>query len=323
MARKLTQQQHRRIQSLHEKRTKMFKPDEGTLKGAVHEGLLITHHGRNALIETMNRDLLPCHVRQNLMQIVTGDRVLWQANDSGDAVIVGILPRETVYTRQASGQGRPLAANITCLVIVFAPEPTPTPGLLDKYLVAAELSTLKIILILNKCDLLPNIPELIEQVAAYRALGYPVLEISTLNETGFETLNQALKDEVSVVVGQSGVGKSSLVKRLLPHKEIEIGAISHLTGFGRHTTSHSCFYHLPEGGAIIDTPGVRDMVLGDLTPLQIQRGFIECRGLIGQCRFRDCTHSHEPECAIVQAVECGKISAARYKRLLEFQGSSL
>ncbi|NNM59836.1 MAG: ribosome small subunit-dependent GTPase A [Legionellales bacterium] len=318
MTRKLTHQQQRRIATLHDKRRTATQTDEEALIGEIQTGLLIVRHGRSAFVENDVGELIHCHLRQNLADVVAGDQVCWQATVNGGnrGVIVAVLPRKTVYTKLANAEGKVLAANMTCLVVVFAPEPCPTPGLLDKYLIAAELSLLKTIFVLNKCDLLPDFP--LSDLDIYRDLGYPILEISTLNGTGFDKLQDALRSEISLIVGQSGVGKSSLIQRLLPESDIRIGAISEATGFGRHTTSSARFYHLSEGGAIIDSPGVRNRELGSLTQRQVELGFIECRDLIGQCKFRDCTHEHEPGCAVIEAMKTGKMSVVRYERLLSF-----
>lgn len=315
MTRKLTHQQQRRIAMLHDKRRIETKSDDETFVGEMQAGLLIVRHGRSAYVENEAGELIHCHLRQNLADVVAGDIVCWQVNNEA-GVIVAVMPRKTVYTKQVNGQGKVLAANMTCLVVVFAPEPCPTPGLLDKYLIAAELSSLKTIFVLNKCDLLSKFPLL--NLDIYRDLGYPILEISTLSGAGINELRATLSSEVSLIVGQSGVGKSSLVQHLLPESSIRVGAISEATGFGRHTTSSARYYHLPDGGAIIDSPGVRNRELGSLTPHQILLGFIECRDLIGQCKFRDCTHVHEPGCAVIGAVKSGKMSKIRYELLLLF-----
>jgi ribosome biogenesis GTPase len=317
MARKLTHQQQRRVKSLQEKRQQVLTTDE-TLIGQPQNGLLIMRHGRNAVVESADGEIITCHLRQNLQNMVAGDRVIWQTDASGGGVITAVMPRQSVFTKTISGEGKPLAANISCLVIVFAPEPAPTPGLLDKYLLAAELLKLKAILVLNKCDLMAKLPNINEQLNLYQALGYPILQISTVNGYGMAELKTILQHETSVVVGQSGVGKSSLINALLPDSDVRVGEISEVTRFGKHTTSNARLYHLPSGGYIIDSPGVRDIDLGVLTPMQVQQGFIECRDLIGQCKFRDCSHQHEPDCAVRDAVECGKMDNKRYQSFLEF-----
>lgn len=318
MARKLTHQQQRRVKSLQEKRHSQVSTGDDILIGQPQNGLLIMRHGRSALVENAEGEIITCHLRQNLQNMVAGDRVIWQTDATGSGVIVANAPRKTVFTKTVSGEGRALAANISCLVIVFAPEPAPTPGLLDKYLLAAELMSLKPILVLNKCDLLLKFPSVLNQISLYQSLGYSLIQISTLTGFGIPELKTQLQHETSVVVGQSGVGKSSLINTLLPDTEVRVGEISAVTRFGKHTTSNARLYHLPSGGYIIDSPGVRDVELGALTPMQIQQGFIECRDLIGQCKFRDCSHVHEPDCAVRAAVECGKMDEKRYQCMLEF-----
>ncbi|MFN7098623.1 MAG: ribosome small subunit-dependent GTPase A, partial [Gammaproteobacteria bacterium] len=320
MARKLTHQQQRRVKSLQEKRHLQVTTGDESLIGQPQTGLLIMRHGRSAVVESTAGEIISCHLRQNLQDVVAGDRVVWQTDAAGAGVIIANTPRETVFTKTISGEGKALAANISCLVIVFAPEPAPTPGLLDKYLLAAELMRLKPILVLNKCDLVPKFPSIIEQVDLYQCLGYSLIQISTLQGTGLSALKMQLQHETSVVVGQSGVGKSSLINTLLPASAdmLRVGDISEFSRFGKHTTSNAQLYHLPSGGYIIDSPGVRDIELGKLTSAQIESGFIECRELLGQCKFRDCSHQHEPGCAVRAAVECGKMSEKRYNSMLEF-----
>lgn len=318
MARKLTHQQQRRVKSLQEKRHLEASSTDTPLTGQPQHGLLIMRHGRNALVEDSFGTIITCHLRQNLQDMVAGDCVIWQTDTAGSGVITAVLPRETVFTKTISGEGKPLAANVSCLVIVFAPEPPPTPGLLDKYLLAAELLKFKTILVLNKSDLIEKFPKINEQLQLYQSLGYHILQISTVTGAGLSALKDALQQETSVVVGQSGVGKSSLINALLPDKEVRIGDISSVTRFGKHTTSNAQLYHLPSGGYIIDSPGVRDINLGALTPIQVQQGFIECHELIGQCKFRDCQHQHEPGCAVRTAVECGKMDNKRYQSFLDF-----
>ncbi len=217
---------------------------------------------------------------------------------------------------------RPLAANIDQLVIEAATEPALDSFLLDKYTVAAELANADALIVINKADLLTtqdrhDIDALLEE---YRAIGYPCLYTSALKNTGIEEFRAHLCGRTSILVGQSGVGKSSLVKRLLPDLEITTGRLSAASGLGKHTTTATTLYHLPGGGALIDSPGVRDFRLGAVESLRLGSGFREFHAWLGQCRFNDCLHRGEPGCAIDAAVNEGKISQRRmqsYRRLLE------
>ena len=220
---------------------------------------------------------------------------------------------------------RPLAANIDQIMIVAAPEPVPEPFLIDKYTVAAELAETKPVLVINKADLLDAAArsELKSTLADYVNAGYPVIYTSARENTGLEQLADRLAGKASILVGQSGVGKSSLIKRLLPELDIAIGRLSAASGQGRHTTTTTTLYHLPHGGDLIDSPGVRDFRLGQVDADALAAGFREFRPHLGHCRFNNCRHVSEPDCAIIAAATQGEISARRldsYRRLLETGG---
>lgn len=326
MARKLSQQQLRRVQNLQQKRRQAAvdaPEDNNEQLGPPQHGLLIMRHGRNVLVEATDGQVYTCHIRQNIKDIVAGDKVIWQQDKENSGVVTAVEPRQTAFYKVISTPPqKPLAANITQLIIVIAPQPAPSWELLDKYLLAAELMQIQPLVVLNKCDLLvnysANIPEMLQY---YQQLGYPILHLSTLLGEGLTALKARLQDQISIVVGQSGVGKSSLIQLLLPDAEIRVGAISTAIALGKHTTSNARLYHLSDGGDIIDSPGVRDIEIGKLTRQQIQYGFIDCRDLTGQCKFRDCHHENEPDCAIKTALIRGDISQARYDNLMKLLGT--
>ncbi|MCG8043010.1 MAG: ribosome small subunit-dependent GTPase A, partial [Candidatus Thiodiazotropha endolucinida] len=213
---------------------------------------------------------------------------------------------------------KPLAANISQLVIVLAPKPEPSGYLLDQYLVTAETIKIPPLIAINKIDLLTEETEsaFIDQFEIYAGIGYPIINISAKREHGLDTLIDHLKHETSILLGQSGVGKSSLINALLPDHDIETGRLSEATGLGRHTTSAATCYNLPQGGKLIDSPGVRSFRLTDLSREELEQGFAEFRPYIGQCRFHNCTHGHEPDCAIRAAVERGEIARLRLENFL-------
>jgi ribosome biogenesis GTPase len=212
-----------------------------------------------------------------------------------------------------SGREKPLAANLTQLVVVLAPRPEPSGYLLDQYLVTAELIQLKPLIAINKIDLLEEaaLSGFLDGFSHYAAIGYPLVQISAKREHGLDALIERLKLETSILVGQSGVGKSSLINALLPDLEVETGRLSDATGLGRHTTSTATLYKLPQGGELIDSPGVRSFRLTDLTQEELERGFPEFHPYLGRCRFHNCSHDHEPDCAIQAAVESGHITPLR------------
>lgn len=323
MTRKLTEQQRRRVNNLQQKRLKQTKettaPSDDTQLGSPQKGLLIMRHARNLLVEAESGQLYTCHFRQNLADPVPGDHVIWREDANGSGVVEAIEPRQSVFYKIISNTpGKPLAANVTCLAIVMAPEPLPSAELLDKYLVAAELEHFTPLIIFNKIDLVTDDrAPLISMTHHYQQLGYNVMSVSTRTGAGMAELKQQLARHTTIFVGQSGVGKSSLVNYLLPEEELRVSDVSAISRLGRHTTSDARLYHLPGGGNIIDSAGVRDVALGDVSRQQIHEGFIELRPYIGQCKFRDCHHIHEPGCAIKGALEQAKISKARYDSFMQ------
>jgi ribosome biogenesis GTPase len=216
-----------------------------------------------------------------------------------------------------------LAANLTQLVVILAPSPKPSGFLLDQYLVAAEIMGVKAAVVCNKMDLLAASERsvFVRRFAPYRSIGYPVLPISLRGDIDLGDLNGQLEGEISILVGQSGVGKSSLIKVLLPDQEIQIGRLSKATGLGRHTTVTATSYRLPAGGCLLDSPGVRSFRLGAICTDDLQRGFRELAPLVGHCRFANCRHRREPGCAVKQAVREGLIDPERMNSFLHLASS--
>ena len=290
------------------------KDRAGASKPPRQSGLVIVNYGKSLLVEDAGRNLVRCVARRNLPQIVTGDRVVWEPVGEQEGVISTIEPRRTVLQRaDGANRTRALAANIDQIVIVAAPQPALDAFLIDRYLIAAELAGATPLLVINKCDLFdPRDAEgTASCVRGYAAIGYDTLLTSALRDTAIEALAQALAERTSILVGQSGVGKSSLIKRLLPTLDILIGKLSEASGQGRHTTTTTTLYHLPHGGDLIDSPGVRDFRLGETAAADLARGFREFRPYLGRCRFQDCRHLAEPDCAVKEAVSTGTIDARR------------
>jgi ribosome biogenesis GTPase len=285
-------------------------------------GLVIVNYGKSMLVEDKAGSLYRCVARRSLGTIVCGDRVSWQHSDKQAGVITAIAPRRNTLARaDGSDRQRPLAANIDQIMIVAAPEPPLEHFLIDKYTVAAELARTQPQLVINKVDLLDADARgrLDSTLAVYADAGYPVIHTSAKQNTGIEQLAGQLAGRASILVGQSGVGKSSLIKRLLPDLDIAIGRLSEASGQGRHTTTTTTLYHLPHGGDLIDSPGVRDFRLGQVDPDELAAGFREFRRHLGKCRFNDCRHVTEPDCAVIAAAARGEISDRRlesYRRLL-------
>lgn len=290
---------------------------EGGDLGPEQRGLIISHFGRQVDVEVLEGEhkgeIQRCHLRTHLGQLVTGDQVIWRRTaDSG--VVVAALDRHSELLRPNNqGELKPVAANIDYIVIVIAVEPYAHANLIDRYLVAAEASQIEPVLLLNKADLLndDNRDRLEALLDQYRALGYRTLSASTSTQHGLDELKALLADHISVFVGQSGVGKSSLVNSLLG-TDIKTGELSDLTRKGRHTTTTARLFHFPDGGDLIDSPGIREFALWHMTEDQVLQGFRELAALQGHCRFRDCRHDQEPGCAFLSALDDGKISEQRF-----------
>ena len=313
--RRLSQQQLARIKNRQSDQQQQFAEKEIDPKATL-AGLVITRFGASVLVETETGELIPCHQRQNLGHVVAGDNILWQLVGEKEGVVVNILPRQSFLTRPTMNHpNKPIAANVDQMFIVVAPEPEPSPHLIDRYLIAAELFQLKPLLIFNKIDQ-DLTPQLKQLQLLYEALGYPVFLISATQELGLAQLSEQFSDHTNIVVGQSGVGKSSIVNSMLPDLDLKTAAVSELTGLGKHTTTGATLYHLPKGGDLIDSPGVRNFRLGNATRREIEQGFPEIRPFIGQCKFRDCSHHQEPDCAIQKGLAAKQIHPLRLDSFL-------
>ena len=322
--RRLTDQQVARIERQHEERRQRageraeeaaVEADETPLTGTV-----IIRHGNSVVVADGDNRLFNCLLRRNVGHLVCGDRVVWHRTGEISGVVTAMLDRSTVLARpDYSGRKKPIAANISQLVVVIAPEPPPTGYLIDQYLVTAETIGAEALILLNKIDLLADDDSLLERLAEYRRIGYPTLFVSTRQDIGIDAVERAFENQTSILVGQSGVGKSSLINHLLPDQEIQIGALSETTGHGKHTTSATTLYRLPDGGSLIDSPGVRSFRLTITDRSQLEHGFREFRPFLGHCRFNDCHHLSEPGCALTEAVASGDIAAWRLEHFHQME----
>jgi ribosome biogenesis GTPase len=317
--RRLTRRQKDRIGKIQEeRRQRLAERAERTLAGAPPErprrGRVVTRHGGHLAVADEAGALVHCLFRQNLGQLVCGDEVVWQATGASGGVVTALLERSTVLSRpDYSGREKPLAANLTQIIVVIAPAPPPSEYLVDQYLVAAASLDVKALVAVNKLDVLDAADRaaLLGRFDVYARTGYPVVGVSARRSGGLAPLTGHLRRETSILVGQSGVGKSSLVNALLPDLDLQVGRLSQATGLGRHTTSAATLYTLPSGGRLIDSPGVRSFRLPDLDAEQVAWGFREFRPHLGRCRFKNCAHDREPGCALKQAVEHGLIDPRR------------
>ncbi|WP_372861795.1 small ribosomal subunit biogenesis GTPase RsgA [Spongiibacter sp.] len=320
--RRISRQQRWRIEKIQAERSERAQRRSADTEASLSEGelgdeqagIVVSHFGQQLDVEGSDGQHQRCHVRSNIDSLVTGDQVIWRpGNPTG--VVVAREPRQSLLSRPDNfNRLKPVAANIDRIVIVIAPEPLAHANLIDRYLVAAEHSEITPILLLNKADLID--PErnraLLDMVERYRAIGYETVRASCTSSGGLTELTALLDKRISAFVGQSGVGKSSLVNALLPGTDSRVGALSEATAKGRHTTTTARLYHFPGGGSLIDSPGIREFALWNLAPEQVLQGFREFRPFIGYCRFRDCKHQQEPGCALLTAVENGDISANRF-----------
>ncbi|HAU1151641.1 TPA: ribosome small subunit-dependent GTPase A [Legionella pneumophila] len=312
--RRINKQQSARIAKIQ----KNYHESMGNHSDNLADGLVITRFSRHAEIEDNEGERILCSIRPNLDTLVAGDRVIWQIEGEKQGVVVSLYPRESVLARSSQkGLKKPVAANITQLVVVVAPKPEISWPLLDSYLIMAEILQLHVVIVLNKIDL--TCQTLQERLTTdYQSLNYPVIMASNQIPDTAVPLKQALNNQISVFVGQSGVGKSSLISSLLPHEQnIAIDKISMVSELGKHTTRNSRYYHLPSGGALIDSPGVREFSLWDIDCSTIAQGYKEFKPYLSQCKFRNCTHIDTPQCAIIDALNKGKISTQRYENFIK------
>ncbi|MFE8072177.1 small ribosomal subunit biogenesis GTPase RsgA [Marinobacteraceae bacterium S3BR75-40.1] len=333
--RKLSKRQQWRIKKIQAERSERAHRKERDIDrqlqagalGDEQKGLVIAHFGQQLDVEALEGEhqgeLFRCHVRANIDGLVTGDKVIWRVGAGREGVIVAREERRSELRRPDNfGNLKPVAANIDQILLVIAPEPEPHANLIDRYLVAAEVTEIPPILVLNKADLLTgtNRPAIDQLLERYRSLGYQTLETSIHDDALDQAFREHLRERTSVFVGQSGVGKSSLIQALLPHESLKVGALSEGQRKGTHTTTTARLFHLPGSGQLIDSPGIREFGLWHITPEQLAYGFVDIRPLIGHCKFRNCSHRGDPGCALDAAVESGELAPERlesFRRILQ------
>ena len=281
------------------------------------DGRVIAAHGRQYVVELADGSRLPCFPRGKKSEIACGDRVDIQRTSDDQGVVEAIQPRTSLLYRSNEIRQKLIAANVDQIVIVVATEPGFSDELVTRALLAAESEEIEPLIVLNKCDLGDKLPAARQRLATLAGLGYRILELSARDHA--EDLRPHLAGKTSVLVGQSGMGKSTLVNALIPEANAATREISQALDSGKHTTTHATLYHLDAKSDLIDSPGLQEFGLGHLDRQEIETAFPEFRPYLGQCRFRDCRHHREPGCALTDALAAGLIDANRfaiYKRIV-------
>lgn len=280
-------------------------------------GQIVAAFGRQYLVEIKSGEILSCVTRGKKSGAVCGDQVKVQYTTVGQGVIETILPRSALMYRSNAFREKLIAANITQIVIVLAAVPSFSEELVNRCLIAAENQSIKALIVLNKSDLIEPTRAAATSLSLYRELGYKLIQLSAKKDAA--PLLPYLQGHLSVLVGQSGMGKSTIINNLIPTADRATAEISIALGAGRHTTTHARLYHLNKNSHVIDSPGMQEFGLHHISNTSLAWGFIEFHPYIGQCKFRDCLHISEPGCALERAVQERKIDIRRlgfYRKLI-------
>jgi ribosome biogenesis GTPase / thiamine phosphate phosphatase len=280
------------------------------------QGTIVAAYGKRFQIELADsKERISCVTRGKKTDLACGDIVTIKLTDKHEGVVETTLPRKTLLYRSNAFKSKMLAANVTQIIIVLATQPSFYEALLNRCLVAAEAAKIKVLIVLNKCDLADN-DDAKRKLTLYTKLGYRVLSLSAKED--ISTLRPYLQGEASILVGQSGMGKSTIINALLPNEAVRTQEVSQVLDSGKHTTTAAHLYHLDAESQLIDSPGLQEFGLHHLSTDELEHAFIEFRPFLGKCRFNNCKHLHEPDCKILEALQANKISQIRldiYKML--------
>lgn len=279
-------------------------------------GTVIAAFGRQYAVVLDNGNQMLCYPRAKKSEVACGDRVEVVATATDQGVIEAICERQSLFYRADQWKEKLIAANVTQVIVVVATQPGFSDELITRCLVAAHAQDIPTLIVLNKCDIADALEGARHQLAPFRAAGYDILELCA--KTDVSALATRLQGHTNLFVGQSGMGKSTLTNALVPNADARTREISEVLDSGKHTTTHARLYPLPGGGYLIDSPGLQSFGLAHLEKGEIEAGFPELHEVLGTCRFRDCGHHKEPDCAIRIARDAGTLDARRYAALLQF-----
>ncbi len=291
------------------------------MTSAQQEGLVVASFGRHAMVETSTGERVLCHPRGKKSQVVVGDRVVWQPS-TDEGTIEKLLPRRNLLYRQDEIRTKSFAANLDLVLILLAAEPEFSESQLTRALIACHATQVPTLVVLNKQDLAEPFDRAWNRLQPYRDMGEQVLPLSLngrLGDTTLSALQQHLQGQTTLVLGPSGSGKSTLINRLVPQAQAQTGEISKALNSGRHTTTSTTWYWLDaqKSSALIDSPGFQEFGLHHIEPMQLAHCMPDLALHLGQCKFYNCTHLHEPGCAVRTALNAApgstSISPNRYR----------
>lgn len=280
------------------------------VQGKSLQGLVVAAYGKRYEVELTDGKRISCVTRGKKTDLACGDVVNIKLTDKAEGVVESTQARSSLLYRSNAFKSKILASNVTQIIIVLATQPSFYEALLNRCLIAAEAANIKPLIVLNKCDL-PEANDAKNKLKLYEDLGYNVVHLAAKQD--ITPLLPHLENQQSVLVGQSGMGKSTIINSLLPTQQVRTQEISGALDSGKHTTTATHLYHLNGHSTLIDSPGLQEFGLHHLSNEEIELAFKEFRPFLGHCKYSDCKHSHEPDCAIINAVNSGEISPIRLK----------